>query len=49
MQFNDNIQHYKPHVHVQYAEHRAAIGIDSDVDTAPEYLFVNGMEGTKWP
>jgi len=31
MQFNDNTQHYKPHIHVQYAEYKAAIGIDGEI------------------
>lgn len=31
MIFNDTTQHHKPHVHVQYAEYQAAIGIDGEL------------------
>ena len=31
MQFNDTVQHNKPHVHVSYGEYKAAIGIDGEL------------------
>ena len=31
MFFNDNVQHNKPHVHVQYGEYKAAIAIDGEL------------------
>lgn len=31
MQFNDVGQHYKPHIHVQYAEYNAVIALDGDL------------------
>jgi len=31
MLFSDNSQHHKPHVHVYYNEHEAAVGIDGEL------------------
>ena len=31
MLYSDNVQHNKPHFHVLYAEHTAAIGIDGEI------------------
>lgn len=31
MQFNDTVQHNKPHVHVIYGEYKATIGIDGEL------------------
>lgn len=31
MLFHDTLQHHKPHVHVQYAEHHASVGIDGEI------------------
>jgi hypothetical protein len=31
MLFDDTVKHYKPHVHVQYAEYAASVGIDGEI------------------
>lgn len=31
MIFNDTSQHHKPHVHIQYAEYEATVGIDGEL------------------
>lgn len=31
MQFNDVGQHYKPHIHVQYAEYNAVLALDGEM------------------
>lgn len=31
MQFNDTVQHNKPHVHVIYSGYKAALGIDGEL------------------
>jgi hypothetical protein len=31
MLFKDNVQHHKPHVHVQCGEHNASVGIDGEL------------------
>ena len=31
MYFNDNTQHYKPHIHVFYGEFEAVLGLDADI------------------
>ena len=32
MIYSDNAQHNKPHFHVYYAEHTAAVGVDGNYD-----------------
>ncbi|MCL2081307.1 MAG: DUF4160 domain-containing protein [Oscillospiraceae bacterium] len=31
MLFSDNVQHHKPHIHVECGEHEAAVGVDGEL------------------
>ncbi|MCL2698655.1 MAG: DUF4160 domain-containing protein [Oscillospiraceae bacterium] len=31
MLFSDNTQHNKPHIHVEYAEHKASVALDGEL------------------
>jgi len=43
MLFSNNGQHHKPHFHAYYAEHEASVGIDGEIDVAPETLYERGV------
>lgn len=43
MLYDDTKQRNKPHVHVYCGEYEASVGIDGEIDIAPETLYFDGI------